>query len=260
MCLLAQLSAFAQIGPTRAVLTECIKEEDPSKCTSDKLKSDVLALITPTIITNLPPSAKAYFSVSVAFMTDANGTVIKENTLIKSPSYLLNKSIKSYVDSLPVFTPKHPSIEERRSMHFVSFTLLRNDETLKYYVAESIDLRERKIKPDYVLPDEASLYPGCEKTGNYNNDFSCTQKKVYDYIIKNYKVPNVKASGQIKMIVTFSIDTKGVINIDNIEGGEYWFQKEARRVIETLPTFTPTFYKGMAIAVSFNLPITLNLN
>jgi len=90
MCLLAQLSAFAQDKITSAVLSECIKEEDPSKCTSDKLKSDLLALITPTIVTNLPPSAKDHFSVSLAFMTDANGAVIKENTQIKSPSYLLN--------------------------------------------------------------------------------------------------------------------------------------------------------------------------
>ena len=150
-------------------------------------------------------------------------------------------------------------MEERRSFHFVSFTLLRNDETLKYYVAENIDLRERKIKADYIMPDEASRHPDCEKTGNYDNDFNCTQKKVYEYIIKNYKLPNVKSAGQLKMNVAFSIDTQGMIKVNKIEGGEYWFQKEARRVIENLPKLTPTYYRGMAIAVSFNLPITINV-
>jgi hypothetical protein len=259
LCLLAQGTLFAQKGFSNSVSSECAEDEKPYTCTIKKLEAGVIALISTTVINTLPEESKAYFNVSALIVTDANGLIIKDYTKIKSPSPFLDTRVQNYLDNLPAFIPKDKSYEERRSVKFVTLTFVRNNETKKYYVAENEDLKALNIKPEYITADEASLYPGCERTGNYTTDFNCTQKKVYEFIIKNYRVPEVQGAGQLKMMVKFSIDIKGVVKVESIEGGESGFQREARRVINRLPNLTPTKVKDIPIAVSFNLPITINV-
>ena len=259
LCFFAQLLAFAQNKLQNAVFTECATAELPYKCTNDILQNNVFDLISEDVINTLPEASKPYFSISALFITDANGNVIKEHTQIRTPSYLLTKRIQNYINNLPAFTPKDSSIKESRSVHFINATLLRNDISKQYYVAENIDLKERKIKPEYIVPDEASLYPGCKKSGTYTDDFNCTHKKVYDFIMKNYRIPEVDSPRQIRMIVNFYIDTTGKIQVDNIEGEEDGFKKGIRNAMNKLPQLTPTMIKGIPVTVFYKLPITLNL-
>ncbi|TRW26415.1 hypothetical protein FMM05_03275 [Flavobacterium zepuense] len=259
ICLLVQGSLFAQKGLSSAVLPDCATEEKPFTCTDKKLEAGVISLINTIVINTLPEESKAYFSVSAVIVTDENGLVIKDYTKIKSPSPFLDTRIQNYLNNLPAFIPKDKSYEERRSVDFINLTFILDSDTKKYYIAEKEDLKALNIKSEYIMADEASLYPGCERTGNYTTDFNCTQKKVYEFILKHYRVPQVQGPGQLKMMVTFSIDTKGVIKVESIEGGESGFQSEARRVINKLPNLTPTKVKDIPIKVSFNLPITINV-
>jgi len=258
LCLCLQLSVFAQNRLRNAILPECVTDENPYKCTNDKLEFDIQNLIDEVVISTLLESSKAYFSVSVAFITDDNGVVIKELTQIKSPSYLLTKRIQNYIAGLMPLTPKDSSIEEKRSSHFINFTLLKDDASQKYYIADYLDLKEKKINPEYITPDIVSLYPGCDKLDK-PTDPSCTLKKVYEFIMKNYRIPEVDSPTQVKMVVNFFIDTTGKIQVESIEGGENGFQKGVREAIVKLPRLTPTIYKGVPIIALHKLPISLNL-
>ena len=259
MCLLAQLSAFAQNKLFNPVFTECATAEMPYKCTNDKLKNDVLDLIDQDIINSLPETSKPYFSISVVFITDANGGVIKEHTQIKTPSYLLNKRIQNYLANLPAFTPKDSSVEEKRSAFFINFTLLRNDVSKMYYVAENTDFKERNIKPDYIGPDDEALYPGCKKSDDQGAGKGCSIEKMYNFVTKNFKIPEVDSTLQIKMIANFYFDTTGKIQVESIEGGDESFQWGLRNAMNKLPNFTPAMIKGIPVVVGYKLPITLNL-
>ena len=61
------------------------------------------------------------------------------------------------------------------------------------------------------------------------------------------------------MFVTFIIDKKGkVTNVEVIKGVEPNLDKEAKRVIESLPKFTPGKQRGK-LTVKFNLQFQLVL-
>ncbi|KGO94148.1 hypothetical protein [Flavobacterium subsaxonicum] len=258
LCLCVQLSAFAQNKLPNNIFAECATNETPYQCTNNALENAVLDLIDEDVISTLLETSKPYFSVSAVFILDANGVVIKEHTQIKTPSYLLTKRIQNYIDNLPAFTQKDSPVEKRRNAFFINVTLLRDTISKNYYVADNLDLKERNIKPDYIKPDEESIYPGCEKS-DHTDGVSCSTEKMYNLIMKNYRMPEVDGPLQFRMIVNFYIDTTGKVQVENIEGGEEKFHKGILTAMTKLPRLTPTRIKGIPITIAYKLPITINV-
>lgn len=255
VCLLAQIT-YAQEPATSTAKGE------PMKYTRAMLNADVVTLIDDEVLKSLPGASTPYFSVSAIFITDGSGVVIKEYTQIKTHSEVLNKRIEDYINSLPAYTKGNTSdneIKDKSEAHFINFTMLRDFNTQKFYVAENGELRQRNIKPVYVNPDEASLFPDCERTGNYEQDFKCTERKIYECIMKNFAMPQTKFKGQIILTVEFNLDTEGEIHIQEITGGPGPFQRAVRKAINRIPKLTPTYVKGIPVSLGFNLPITINL-
>lgn len=258
LCLCVQLSAFAQNKLPNNVFAECATNKATYQCTNNILENAVLDLIDDNVISTLLETSKPYFSVSAVFIIDANGVVIKEHTQIKTPSYLLTRRIKNYIDNLPAFIQKDIPVEERRNAFFINVTLLRDGVSKKYYVADNSELKKRNIKPDFIKPDEESIYPGCEKS-DHTDGLSCTAEKMYNLVMKNYRIPDVDGPLQLRMVVNFYIDTTGKVQVENIEGGEEKFHKGILTAMNRLPRLTPTKIKGIPITIAYKLPIALNL-
>ena len=83
------------------------------------------------------------------------------------------------------------------------------------------------------------------------------------YIGKNVRYPfRAKEYGiEGKVYVTFIINKEGkVTNVEVIRGVDPDLDKEAKRVIESLPKFTPGKQRGKAVRVQFTIPINFKLN
>ena len=92
------------------------------------------------------------------------------------------------------------------------------------------------------------------------NDFEqkkCFEETIKSHISKNIQFPNeafeLGISGRV--LVYFTIDSKGEIDEIKSRSPHELFKKEARRLIKTLPSISPAKKNNIAVKVSYSLPI-----
>jgi TonB family protein len=134
-------------------------------------------------------------------------------------------------------------------------------------------------KEQYTIQDSKSVNQPTEMTASNQQEVKQTKDKVYKvvdqmpeflggelalrtYIGKNIKYPDdaVKAGIQGKEIVTFVIDKDGnVVNPKIARGINPSLDKEALRVVGSMPKWIPGKEKGKNVAVSYTVPISFKL-
>jgi protein TonB len=93
-------------------------------------------------------------------------------------------------------------------------------------------------------------------------EFPGGENALRTYIAKNIKYPrNAQEMGiQGKVYVTFIVDKNGNVTKASIARGiDSALDKEALRVINTLPRWTPGKQRGSAVSVSYTVPINFTL-
>jgi hypothetical protein len=82
----------------------------------------------------------------------------------------------------------------------------------------------------------------------------------YQYIGKNYNMPNVKKL-EGKVYITYIIDTDGsIVDIKVLGDIGYETGQEAIRVLKNSPKWKPAEQNGQKVRCSFSLPISLLSN
>ncbi len=102
----------------------------------------------------------------------------------------------------------------------------------------------------FVVVEEMPKFPGGDTT-------------LLKYILENTKYPEVAKANNIqgKVIVRFCITETGSIDkISVIRGVDPELDKEAMRVVSTLPAFQPGKQGGKAVPVWYMVPISFSLN
>jgi len=264
LILIISYSSVAQSNiRTFATFKECENAIEGSGCYTEKIKADLNNLISEDVTASLKKTIeKNYFSISFAFLSDANGKVIPETLEIACDNKLLYEKIKQYVEHLPSFIPKDSSIKERRNAHIQTFTYLYNGELKKYIIASKDELETLNIKPKYIRLGKQPACKGCENE-NPEIAYKCSVEKINNIIIKKFRLFEVSAvSSQQQMIATFVIEKNGEVTVSDITSTPYNKSAvdELRRVLNKLPDFNPGSYKGVLVRTSFNLPVTLNFN
>jgi len=246
---------------TFATFKECENAIEGSDCYNEKLKTDLNNLISEDVTASLKQTKeKNYFSISFAFLSDAEGKVIPETLKIACENKLLYEKIKQYVDQLAPFLPKYKSIEEGKIAHIHTFTYIYNEELKKYLIASKDELEALNIKPKYVLLGKQPVCKGCEND-NPEIAYKCSVEKINKVIMKKFRTFEVNAvSTQQRMIATFIIEKNGEVTVSDITSTPYNKSAvdELRRVLNKLPDFNPGSYKGVLVRTSFNLPVILN--
>jgi len=85
---------------------------------------------------------------------------------------------------------------------------------------------------------------------------------LYAFLSKNVKYPlKAKSKGiQGKVFVNFTVSKDGTLrDIKIIRGVHKLLDKEALRVIKSMPTWKPGMQRGKKVSVSYNLPISFVL-
>lgn len=123
-----------------------------------------------------------------------------------------------------------------------------------------VDEVEEDITVPFAVIEDVPIFPGCEK-GTRDEQRACFQQKIQEHVIKNFKYPQiaVEMGVQGKVYVQFIIDAEGQITNIRTRGPDQLLEKEARRIIASLPQMTPGKQRGRAVKVPYSIPVNFKL-
>ena len=125
---------------------------------------------------------------------------------------------------------------------------------------------EKNVKVSLALPVKFKLDGKGEDVFTVVEDmpvFPGGQKALISYLAENIKYPAEAKKDKItgKVFVSFVVEKDGSIGDTKIlRGIGHGCDKEALRVIEGMPNWTPGKQKGKAVRVAYNIPIKFALN
>lgn len=109
------------------------------------------------------------------------------------------------------------------------------------------------VSPSFKTP--------CKTPGMNHSD--CFKQKIEEHIINNFKYPAEAQEQNIqgRVYVNFKINTDGTVKVIETRAPDQLLEKEAIRIIESLPILNPgTDAKGNIVPVTFAYPIVFKLN
>ena len=128
-------------------------------------------------------------------------------------------------------------------------------------------ITSNKHEIQYSLPD-STLYPPKAKDPKCKEEaimpsFPGGEEKLLAYIADSIQYPFVakRTNTQGKVYVKFMVDTDGKVSeVSTIRSIDYFLGKEAVRVIQTLPDWTPATQCGKKINIMVSLPVNFKLD
>ncbi|WP_330442655.1 M56 family metallopeptidase [Flavobacterium sp. C4GT6] len=120
-------------------------------------------------------------------------------------------------------------------------------------------IEEGTVKPEVSAPeaDEVLNPSGLTKQPEYPGGMP----EFYNYINKNFTIPDVKENKVLKIYISFVIEKDGsMTNIKVLRDPGYGAGEEAVRVLKSVPEkWIPGEMDGKTVRSSYTLPITLNI-
>lgn len=125
-----------------------------------------------------------------------------------------------------------------------------NEEYIEAVEEVKEEVQEEEAEPEpFVVVEEMPMFPGGEI-------------ELLKYIFEHTNYPEVAKENNIqgKVIVRFCVTAKGTVSqISILKGVDPELDKEAMRVVSTLPTFKPGKQGGKPVPVWYMVPITYTL-
>ncbi len=120
----------------------------------------------------------------------------------------------------------------------------------------------REIKNEVVVeekkPEPEKIFTAVEE----NPQFPGGEKAMYEYLSKNIRYPEMAQQNNIsgRVTVQFVVEKNGAIGeVKVVRGKDPDLDKEAVRVVKSMPNFIPGKMNGQAVRVWYTLPITFKL-
>lgn len=140
-----------------------------------------------------------------------------------------------------------------------------DQETVIEEVMEVDDVEVVEVEEEITVPfaviENVPVFPGCESMKTNNQKKACFQKMVQQHVRKEFMYPAtpLELGIQGKVYVQFVIDVKGYITSIRTRGPDANLEKEASRIVASLPQMKPGLQRGRAVKVPYSLPITFRL-
>ena len=126
-----------------------------------------------------------------------------------------------------------------------------DDVTVVREIKNEVVVEEKKPEPEKIFTavEENPKFPGGEKA-------------MYEYLSKNIRYPEMAAQNNIqgRVTVQFVVEKDGSIGeVKVVRGKDPDLDKEAVRVVKSMPKFIPGKMNGQAVRVWYTLPINFKL-
>ncbi|MGB5360867.1 MAG: energy transducer TonB [Eudoraea sp.] len=144
-------------------------------------------------------------------------------------------------------------------------TIIESTETSQESVIEEVmdvsDVEVGEEEEEIIVPfaviENVPIYPGCENAQGNDERKACFQKMIQAHIVKEFTYPESALELGIKgkVFVQFMINSKGVVEGIRTRGPDKLLEKEAHRIIASLPNMTPGMQRGKSVKVPYSIPI-----
>ena len=221
-------------------------------------------------------NSSLYFAIGIIFMLLVTRGLLEYKTYDKANISLdiltIDKELEEDIPIVNVNTPPPPpppaavtedlvvveDVEEIEETIIESSEISQEDAIEERIItAEEIDVAE--VEEDIVVPfaviEKVPIFPGC--TGNNQELKACFQAKIQEHVLKNFKFPEQAQEMGIggKVFVLFAIDKNGIVTDIKSRGPDKILEKEAERIIGTLPNMIPGKQRGKPVKVPYSIPI-----
>ncbi|MCK0160807.1 energy transducer TonB [Allomuricauda sp. F6463D] len=122
------------------------------------------------------------------------------------------------------------------------------------------EVEEEEIIPFAVI-EFVPVFPGCEIYPTQEERKACFNQKVQEHIKKNFSYPTAALEMGIagKVYLQFVIDSNGRVTNIQKRGPDLRLEKEAERIIASLPKVKPGEQRGKTVSVKYSIPINFVL-
>ncbi len=128
-------------------------------------------------------------------------------------------------------------------------------------IHEAVEGEEIIEDVPFAVIEDIPVYPGCK--GTKAELKACFSKKISRFVNKRFNANLASdlglSEGKKRIFVMFTINQHGSIDEIQARAPHPRLQKEAERVIKTLPKMTPGKQRGMPVRVKYALPITFEV-
>ena len=131
--------------------------------------------------------------------------------------------------------------------------------------AEIIEILEKtpELLPFSVLEDVPYPTEGCKGLNTNDERKKCVVKFIQKHVARKFNTDLSDElgleSGRKRILIQFKIDKSGKIVDVHAKGPHLDLEKEAERVINLLPEFTPGKRYGKPVVVAYNLPLVFTI-
>ncbi|NNM18032.1 MAG: energy transducer TonB [Croceitalea sp.] len=118
-----------------------------------------------------------------------------------------------------------------------------------------------EISVPFAVIEKAPIFPGCENLTTEAERKACFNEKIQEHIKKNFRYPPTALEMGIKgrVFVKFEVDSKGRIANIQKRGPDQLLEKEASRIIASLPLMKPGMQRGAPAKVGYSVPINFTI-
>ncbi|MGK0250765.1 MAG: bla regulator protein BlaR1, partial [Gammaproteobacteria bacterium] len=130
---------------------------------------------------------------------------------------------------------------------------IQQSQQTEYYDVEDIP---------FAVIEKIPVYPGCDGNGDIKTSKECMSQSISAFVSSNFDTKigkEVGLSGTNRIFVQFKISKEGKVTNVRSRAPHPALEKEAKRVIESLPQMKPGMQKGQPKSVLYSLPITFKI-
>lgn len=114
----------------------------------------------------------------------------------------------------------------------------------------------------FAVIENVPVYPGCENERGNDAKKRCMSEKVSSFINKKFNTDlagDLGLDGRQRISVQFKIDKSGRVIDVRARAPHPRLEKEAVRVVQSLPDMTPGKQRGKPVGVLYSLPIVFDI-
>lgn len=209
-------------------------------------------------------------SRKVSLLPDTGKTGPFEIVPNKKPKQIIKKQEQPKVTAAKTDPNKAPIITDEETPDVDHKDVVEPVPTVTDPVEAGVsDKGESKVSVPSSLPTfmgaltEAPLFPGCNSRMNKEERVDCLNKKMARFIQRNFDTSKgnaIEEKNMVKIAVQFTIGIDGFPKDIKVKAPNKDLEKEAYKVISSLPKMIPGKVNNSAVNVTYALPIRFQLN
>ena len=203
-------------------------------------------------------------SLNYFLFLDKNKKIIQKiktkeiSQLNKKEIKFIEKTKDEYINRIITQLIKTPLINSKITSH-IQEKLINNDMIIWDEKSHLIDYIYSKIKESESDLNTAKIYvKKNEIVLKREAGKNCLNRGILNHVKKNFKYPPIakEAGIQGKVFVSFVIDKTGnVKEVKVLRGVDAHLDKEAVRLIKSLPKMQPAVQRGTPVSITYTIPI-----